>query len=163
MMNFSNFVKPRVANFRSECKKENCGMLIGPDKKKLLIIWKNSSAEDASFVSGVDCLLSVPLGEQASGRRWNCSGLGHVARRCFGTKWYTMMFRGHGVPEMLTPAMRTTAVLLVFFTYLCLFSFAMTSGLTSDSEKFEIITTLHKAQKFGDMRPYKIFFFLITH
>ena len=34
------------------------------------------------------CLLSVPLGEQASGRRWDCSGLGHVARRCFGTKWY---------------------------------------------------------------------------
>ena len=34
------------------------------------------------------CLLSVPLGEQASGRRWDCSGLGHVVRRCFGTKWY---------------------------------------------------------------------------
>ena len=34
------------------------------------------------------CLLSVPLGEQASGRRWDCSGLGHVARGCFGTKWY---------------------------------------------------------------------------
>ena len=25
-------------------------------------------------------LLSVPLGEQASGRRWDCSGLGHVAQ-----------------------------------------------------------------------------------
>ena len=34
------------------------------------------------------CLLSVPLGEQASGRIWNCLGLGHVARKCFGTKWY---------------------------------------------------------------------------
>ena len=34
------------------------------------------------------CLLSVPLGEQASGRKWDCSGLGHVARRCFSTKWY---------------------------------------------------------------------------
>ena len=33
-------------------------------------------------------LLSVPLGEQASGRRWDCSGLDHVVRRCFGTKWY---------------------------------------------------------------------------
>ena len=31
---------------------------------------------------------SVPLGEQASGRRWDCSGLDHVVRRCFGTKWY---------------------------------------------------------------------------
>ena len=57
-------------------------------------------------------LLSVPLGEQASGRRWDCSGLGHVARRCFGTKWYGDV-PGHGVPEMVTPAMRTTAVLLV--------------------------------------------------
>ena len=48
------------------------------------------------------CLLSVPLGEQASGRRWDCSGLGHVARRCFGIKSQsgTVMFRGHGVPEM---------------------------------------------------------------
>ena len=34
-------------------------------------------------------LLSVPSGEHASGRRWDCSGLGHVARRCFGTKWYS--------------------------------------------------------------------------
>ena len=33
-------------------------------------------------------LLSVPLGEQASGRRWDCSGLDHVVQRCFGTKWY---------------------------------------------------------------------------
>ena len=28
----------------------------------------------------------------------------------------TMMCRGHEVPEMVTPAMRTTAVLLVFLT-----------------------------------------------
>ena len=37
-------------------------------------------------------LLLVPLGEQASGRRWDCSGLGpvtHVARKCLGTKWYS--------------------------------------------------------------------------
>ena len=34
-------------------------------------------------------LLSVPLGEQASGRRRDCSRLGHMARRCFGTKWYS--------------------------------------------------------------------------
>ena len=109
--------------------------------------------------------LSVPSGEQASGRRWDCSGLGHVARRCFGTKWYTVKCRGHGVPEMVTPpecasapngtvkcrghgvpdmvtpASRTTAVLLV-----CL-----------------IIITLRRAQKFGDMYtgPYKNFDFLV--
>ena len=40
-----------------------------------------------SLISGVVVsfrLLWVPLGEQASGRRWDCSGLGHV-----GTKWYS--------------------------------------------------------------------------
>ena len=73
------------------------------------------SGGDAPFVSGVCWLLSVPLGEQASGRRWDCSGLWHVARRCFGTKWYDDMGGGgHGVPEMVTPAIRTTAVLLGF-------------------------------------------------
>ena len=62
-------------------------------------------------------LLSVPLGEQASGRRWDCSGLGHVARRCFGTKWYSDVLVARSTrdgDEMVTPAMRTTAVLLVF-------------------------------------------------
>ena len=34
-------------------------------------------------------LLSVPLEEQASGKRWDGSGMGHVARKCFGTIWYS--------------------------------------------------------------------------
>ena len=34
-------------------------------------------------------LLSVPFREDISGRRWDCSGLGHGARRCFGNKWYS--------------------------------------------------------------------------
>ena len=34
-------------------------------------------------------------------------------------------------------------------------SFANTSGLASDSDKFKIIVTLRRAQKFGDKRPYK--------
>ena len=38
-----------------------------------------------------------------------------------------------------------------------MFSFAMTSGLASDSDKFKIIITLHRAQKFGDTGPYKNF------
>ena len=25
---------------------------------------------------------------RTSGRRWDCSGLVHLAQRCFGTKWY---------------------------------------------------------------------------
>ena len=41
-----------------------------------------------------------------------------------------------------------------------MFSFVMTSGLASDSDKFKIIITLRRAQKFGDMRPYKNFIFL---
>ena len=32
--------------------------------------------------------LSVPLGEQVSEWRWNCSSLNHLVQRCFGTKWY---------------------------------------------------------------------------
>ena len=48
---------------------------------------------------------------------------GHVARRCFSTKWYR---DEHRVPEMAT-----SAVLLFFFTF-AMFSFAMTSDLASD-------------------------------
>ena len=38
-----------------------------------------------------------------------------------------------------------------------MFSFAMTSGLASDSDKFKISITLRRAQKFGDTGPYKNF------
>ena len=38
-----------------------------------------------------------------------------------------------------------------------MFSFAMTSGLASDFDKFKIIITLRRAQKFGDTGPYKNF------
>ena len=38
----------------------------------------------------------------------------------------------------------------------------MTSGLASDSDKFKIIITLRRAQKFGDMGPHKNFVFLIN-
>ena len=33
-------------------------------------------------------LLSVVGAIGRAGRKWDCSGLSHVARRCFGTKWY---------------------------------------------------------------------------
>ena len=75
----------------------------------------------------------------------------------------TMMCRGHGVSEMVTPAMGTTAVWLGFLNLRNMFSFAMTSGLTSDSDKFKIIITLRRAQKFGDSGPYENFDFCITH
>ena len=41
-----------------------------------------------------------------------------------------------------------------------MFSFAMPSGLASDSDKFKIIITLRRAQKFGDSGPYENFDFL---
>ena len=65
---------------------------------------------------------------------------------------------------MVTPASRTTAVLLVSVSFVSfvsfsfvsfvlsvMFSFAMTSGLASDSDKFKTIITLRRVQKFGDM------------
>ena len=66
---------------------------------------------------------------------------------------------------MVTPASRTTAVLLVFFLKLdkyAMFSFAMTSGLASVSDKFKMIITLRRAQKFGDTGPCKNFDFLFN-
>ena len=41
-----------------------------------------------------------------------------------------------------------------------MFSFAMTSGLASDSDKFKIIITLRRAETFGESGPYKNFDFL---
>ena len=72
----------------------------------------------------------------------------------------TVKVRGHEVPEMVRPASRTTAVLLDFpLDKYSMFSFAMTSGLASDSDKFGIVTTLRRAQKFGDTRPCENLFF----
>ena len=50
-------------------------MLLGSGGERSVCLWRCR-------------LLSVPLGEQASERRWDCSGLGRVTRRCLGTKWY---------------------------------------------------------------------------
>ena len=104
------------------------------------------------------CLLSVPLGEQASGRRWDCSGLGHVARRCFGTKWYDDVPGARSTRDGDTGNEDNSS----FARFLKLdkyarFSFAMASGLASDSDKFKIIITLRRAQKFGDSGPNKNF------
>ena len=43
-----------------------------------------------------------------------------------------------------------------------MFSFAMSSGLASDSDKFKIIITLCRAQKFGDTGRHKNFDFLFN-
>ena len=109
------------------------------------------------------CLLSVPLGEQASGRRWDCSGLGHVARRCFGTKWYDEVPGARSTRDGDTGNEDNSSFARFFkLDKYAMFSFAMTSGLASDSDKFKIIITLRRAQKFGDTGPYKNFDFLFN-
>ena len=107
------------------------------------------------------CLLSVPLGEQASGRRWDCSGVGHVARRCFGTKWYDDVPGARSTRDGDTGNEDNSSFARFFkLDKYAMFSFAMTSGLASDSDKFKIIITLRRAQKFEDTGPYKNFIFL---
>ena len=102
------------------------------------------------------CLLSVPLREQASGRRWDCSGLGHVARRCFGTKWYDDVPGARSTRDGDTGNEDNSSFARFFkLDKYAVFSFAITSGLASDSDKFKIIITLRRAQKFGDSGPYK--------
>ena len=102
------------------------------------------------------CLLSVPLGEQASGRRWDCSGLGHVARRCFGTKWYDDVPGARSTRDGDTGNEDNSSFARFFkLDKYAMFSFAMTSGLASVSDKFKIIITLRRAQKFGDTGPCK--------
>ena len=53
-------------------------------------------------------------------------------------------------------------VRLFVWTY-AMFSFAMTSGLASVFDKFKIIITLRRAQKFGDTGPCKNSIFCLTH
>ena len=100
------------------------------------------------------CLLSVPLEEQASGRRWDCSDLGHVARRCFGTKWYDDVPGARSTRDGDTGNEGNSSY--------AMFSFAMTSGLASVSDKFKIIIMLRRSQKFEDTGPYKNFDFLFN-
>ena len=50
----------------------------------------------------------------------------------------------------------------MFKTEHAMFSFAMTSGLARDSDKFKIIITLRRALKFGDKGPYKNFDFFVN-
>ena len=45
------------------------------------------------------------------------------------------------------------------FAGFAMLSFAMTSGLASDSDKFKLAIALRRAQQFGDTGPYTIFVF----
>ena len=108
------------------------------------------------------CPLLVLLEEQASGRRLDCSGLGHVTRRCFGTKWYNDV-RSARDGDTGNEDDSSFAGILNLTSMPCslsLFSCSMfTSGLASDSDKFKITITLLRVQKFEDIGPYNIFNF----
>ena len=109
-------------------------------------------------------LLSVPLGEQAWGRRWDCSDLGHEARRCFGTKWYSDVPGARSTRDGDTGYEDDSSFAgflnLTNMPYSVLPWHVMTCGLACNSDKFKITTTHHRAQKFWDKRPYKNFDFL---
>ena len=120
-------------------------MLLGSDGGRSVCLWRCR-------------LLSVLLGEQASGRRWDCSGLGHMARRCFGTKWYSDVPGARSTRDGDTDNEDDSSFARFFkLDKYAMFSFAMTSGLASD--KVKIIITLRWTQKFGDTGPYKNFDF----
>ena len=110
-----------------------------------------------SILAEITCY-QLPI---TSGRRWDCSGLGHVARRCFGTKWYDDVPGARSTRDGDTGNEDNSSFAWFFkLDKYAMFSFAMTSGLASDFDKFKIIITLRRAQKFGDTGPYKNFDFL---
>ena len=57
-------------------------------KARNLLRMSLGRAENASFVAGVAVCCRCHWESRPQEGRWDCSGLGHVARRCFGTKWY---------------------------------------------------------------------------
>ena len=84
-----------------------------------------------------------------------------MARRCFGTKWYDDVPGARSTRDGDTGNEDNSSFARFFkLDKYAVFSFAMTSGLASDSDKFKIIITLRLAQKFGDSGPYKNFDFL---
>ena len=78
--------------------------------------------------------------------------LGHVARRCFGTKWYDDVPGAQSTRDGDTgnEDNRSFARFFKLDKY-AMFSFAMTSGLASDSDKFKIINAAPGAKnwRFG--------------
>ena len=126
------------------------------------------------------CLLSVPLGEQASGRRWDCSGLGHVARRCFGTKWYDDVPGARSTRDGDTGNEDNSSFARFFkldkrcagrknleirdprkISIFCMTLYCMNYfSILADCHEFKIIITLRRAQKFGIGTLEKFRFFV---
>ena len=86
-----------------------------------------------------------------------------MARRCFGTKWYGDVPGARSTRDGDTGNEDNSSFARFFkLDKYAMFSFAMTTGLASDSDKFKIIITLRRAQKSGDTGPYKNFDFLFN-
>ena len=81
-----------------------------------------------------------------------------MARRCFGTKWYDEVPGARSTRDGDTGNEDNSSFARFFkLDKYAMFSFAMTSGLASDSDKFKI---MRRAQKFEDTGPQKNFIFL---
>ena len=77
-----------------------------------------------------------------------------MTRRCFGTKWYNDVPGARSTRDGDTGNEDDSSFAGFFkLDKYAMFSFAMTSGLASDSDKFKIIITLRRAQKFGHTGP----------
>ena len=77
-----------------------------------------------------------------------------MTRRCFGTKWYDDVLGARSTRDGDTGNEDNSSFARFFkLDKYAMFSFAMTSDLASDSDKFKIIIMLRRAQKFGDTGP----------
>ena len=74
---------------------------------------------------------------------------GGIAQRCFGTKWYSDVLGARSTRDSDTGNEDNSSFARFFkLDKYAMLSFAMTSGLASDFDKFKIIITLRRAQKF---------------
>ena len=80
-----------------------------------------------------------------------------MARRCFGTKWYGDVPGARSTRDGDTGNEDYSSFARFFkLDKYAMFSFAMTCGLASDSDKFKIIITLRRAQNLEIWDPRKI-------
>ena len=100
-------------------------MLLGSGGERFVYLWRCR-------------LLSVPSGEQASGRRWDCSGLDHMVRRCFDTKWYSEVPGARSTRDGDTGNEDNSNFAGFLNLTNAMFSFAMTSSVAGD--KFKMVT-----------------------
>ena len=121
-------------------------------------------AEDAPFVSGVVVCCRCHWESRLKGGGEIAQAWATWPGRCFGTKWYGDVPGARSTQDGDTGNEDDSSFARFFkLDKYAMFSFAMTSGLASDSDEFEIIIILRRAQKFGDTGPLKNVDFCSTH